>query len=227
MLHSNNIYCKAAINWVKFHGAVQYLTYLLIGEYTMNHDQVSAKLSHIHSKNLETVFSLGEAALENTQKLVELNYDASKNALLHAQDNIQHIITAKDPKAVTEMLQTETLQEVGNQAIAHQRKVTKVLRESGKEYANVVEASIEQAQAGMQDWVNTLAANAPAGSDVFVSAFKTSMNSVMQGFEQFREASKDAMATVEKTADQAFDAFQGQIAQVKKVAAPTKARKAA
>ena len=73
----------------------------------MNHDQVSAKLSHIQSKNLETVFSLGEAALENTQKLVELNYDASKNALLHAQDNIQHIITAKDPE--TGVMGTTTL----------------------------------------------------------------------------------------------------------------------
>jgi hypothetical protein len=48
----------------------------------------------------------------------------------------------------------------------------------------------------------------------------------MQGFEQFREASKDAMATVEKSADQAFEAFQGQIAQVKKATAPAK-RKAA
>ncbi|MEY3840792.1 MAG: hypothetical protein RIR08_1529, partial [Pseudomonadota bacterium] len=149
----------------------------------MNQDQVTAKLSQIQSKNLETVFSLGEAALENAQKLVELNYDASKNALLNAsknallnaQENIQQVITAKDPKDVSEFLQAETLQEVGNQAIAHQRKVTKVLRESGKEFANVVEASIEQTQVGMQDWVNTLAANAPAGSDVFVSAFKTSM----------------------------------------------------
>jgi phasin family protein len=110
---------------------------------------------------------LGEAALENAQKLVELNYDASKNALLNAQENIQHVLTAKDPKSVTELIQSDSLQEVGNQAIAHQRKVTKVLRESGKEFANVVEASIEQTQVGMQDWVNTLAANAPAGSDVF------------------------------------------------------------
>ena len=53
------------------------------------------------------------------------------------------------------------------------------------------------------------------------------MNSVMQGIEQFREASKDALATVEKSADQAFEAFQGQLAQVKKAAAPAKARKAA
>ena len=193
----------------------------------MNQDQVAAKLSQIQSKSLETVFSLSEAALENAQKLVELNYDASKAALLNAQENIQQVLSAKDPKQVTELLQADTLQDVGNQAFAHQRKVTKVLRESGKEFADVVEASIEQAQAGMQDWVNTLAANAPAGSDVFVSAFKTSMNSVMQGIEQFREASKDALSTVEKSADQAFEAFQGQLAQVKKAAAPAKARKAA
>ena len=193
----------------------------------MNQDQVAAKLSQIQSKNLETVFSLSEAALENAQKLVELNYDASKAALSNAQENIQQVLSAKDPKQVTELLQADTLQDVGNQAIAHQRKVTKVLRESGKEFADVMEASIEQAQAGMQDWANTLAANAPAGSDVFVSAFKTSMNSVMQGIEQFREASKDALATVEKSADQAFEAFQGQLAQVKKAASPVKARKAA
>ena len=191
----------------------------------MNHDQVAAKLSQIQSKNLETVFSLSEAALENAQKLVELNYDASKAALSNAQENIQQVLSAKDPKQVTELLQADTLQDVGNQAIAHQRKVTKVLRESGKEFADVVEASIEQAQAGMQDWVNTLAANAPAGSDVFVSAFKNSMNSVMQGIEQFREASKDALATVDKSADQALEVFQGQLAQVKKAAAPAKARK--
>ena len=193
----------------------------------MNQDQVTAKLSQIQSKNLETVFSLGEAALENAQKLVEINYDASKAALINAQENIQQVITAKDPKSLTELLQADSLQEVGNQVIAHQRKVTKVLRDSSKEFANVVEASIEQAQAGMQDWVNTLAANAPAGSDVFVSAFKTSMNSVMQGIEQFREASKDALVTVEKSADQAFEAFQSQLSQVKKAAAPAKVRKAA
>jgi phasin family protein len=193
----------------------------------MNQDQVTAKFSQIQSKNLETVFSLSEAALENAQKLVELNCDASKAALLNAQENIQQVLSAKDPKQVTELLQADTLQSIGNQAITHQRKVTKVLRDSSKEFALVVEASVEQAQAGMQDWANTLVANAPAGTDVFVSAFKTSMNSVLQGMEQFREASKDALSTVEKSADQALEAFQGQLAQVKRAAVPAKVRKAA
>jgi len=194
----------------------------------MNQEQITAKLSQINSKGLEATFSLSEAALENAQKLAELNYAASKDALVNAQDGIQHVLTAKDPKQVTELLSADALQAASNQAVAYQKKVTKVLRDGSKEFSNVVEASIDQFQDGLQDWVNTVTANAPAGSEVFVSSFKTVYGSVLQGFEQFRAASKEAFATAEKTADQAFETAQGQIAQVKKVATPaTRSRKAA
>jgi hypothetical protein len=42
----------------------------------------------------------------------------------------------------------------------------------------------------------------------------------LQGFEQFRATSKEAFVTAEKTADQAIEAIQGQIAQFKKSATP-------
>ena len=160
--------------------------------------------------------------------MAELNYAASKDALVNAQDGIQHVLTAKDPKQVTELLSADALQAASNQAVAYQKKVTKVLRDGSKEFSNVVEASIDQFQDGLQDWVNTVTANAPAGSEVFVSSFKTVYGSVLQGFEQFRAASKEAFATAEKTADQALETAQGQIAQVKKAATPaTRSRKAA
>jgi len=194
----------------------------------MNQDQITAKLSQINSKGLEASFSLSEAALENAQKLAELNYAASKDVLVNTQDGIQQVLTAKDPKQVTELLNAESLQAAGTQAVAYQKKVTKVLRDGSKEFANVVDASIDQLQNGLQDWMNTVAANAPAGSDAFVSSFKTVYGSALQGFEQFRAASKEAVVTAEKTADQAIDAIQGQIAQVKKSAAPaSRARKSA
>ena len=186
----------------------------------MNQDQITAKLSQINSKGLEATFSLGEAALENAQKLAELNYAASKDVLVNAQDGIQQVLTVKDPKQVAEILNTETLQAAGNQAAAYQKKVSKVLRDGNKEFANVVDATIDQLQDGFQDWMNTVAANAPAGSDVFLSSFKTAYGSALQGFEQFRAASKEAFATAEKNADQAIEAVQGQIAQVKKAATP-------
>lgn len=194
----------------------------------MNQEQITAKLSQINSKGLETSFSLSEAALENAQKLAELNYAASKDALVNAQDGIQQVLTAKYPKQVTEFLNAEALQSAGNQAAAYQKKVSKVMRDGNKEFANVVDASIDQMQNGFQDWINTVAANAPAGSDAFVSSFKTVYGSALQGFEQFRAASKEAFTTAEKTADQAIDAVQDQMAQIKKTATPaSRSRKSA
>ncbi|QWD66378.1 phasin family protein [Polynucleobacter sp. MWH-Aus1W21] len=194
----------------------------------MNQDQITAKLSQINSKGLEATFSLSEAALENAQKLAELNYAASKDALVNTQDSIQQVLTAKDPKQVTEIFTADSLQAAGNQAVAYQKKVSKVLRDSNKEFVNVVDANIDQLQDGFQDWINTVAANAPAGSEAFLSSFKTVYGSALQGFEQFRAASKEAFATAEKTADQAIETVQGQIAQVKKSATPaSRSRKAA
>jgi phasin family protein len=194
----------------------------------MNQDQITAKLSQINSKGLEASFSLSEAALENAQKLAELNYAASKDVLVNAQDGIQQVLTAKDPKQVTEIFTADSLQAVGSQAVAYQKKVSKVLRDGNKELVNVVDASIDQLQDGFQDWINTVAANAPAGSDAFLSSFKTVYGSALQGFEQFRAASKEAFATAEKTAEQAIETVQGQITQVKKAATPaSRSRKAA
>jgi len=193
----------------------------------MNQEQIAAQLSQINSKGLEATFSLSEAALGNAQKLAELNYAASKDALVNAQDGIQQVLNAKDPKQVTEIISADALQAAGTQAVAYQRKVTKVLRDSNKELASVIEANIDQLQNGFQEWVNTVSANAPAGSDAFLSTFKTVYGSALQGFEQFRTASKEAFATAEKTAEQAIDAVQGQITQVKKAVPATRARKAA
>ena len=194
----------------------------------MNQDQITAKLSQMNSKGLEASFSLSEAALENAQKLAELNYAASKDVLVNTQDGIQQVLTAKDPKQVTEIFTADSLQAASNQAIAYQKKVSKVLRDSNKEFVNVVDASIDQLQDGFQDWINTVAANAPAGSDAFLSSFKTVYGSALQGFEQFRAASKEAFATAEKTAEQAIETVQGQITQVKKAATPaSRSRKSA
>ena len=194
----------------------------------MNQDQITAQLSQINSKGLEATFTLSEAALENAQKLAELNYAASKDALVNVQDGIAQVLTAKDPKEVTELLSADALQSAGSQAAAYQKKVSKVLRDSNKEFANVVDASIDQLQDGFQDWINTVTANAPAGSEAFVSSFKTVYGSALQGFEQFRAASKEVFVTAEKTADQAIEAIQGQIAQAKKSTMPaSRARKSA
>jgi len=73
-----------------------------------------------------------------------LNYTSSEAVLVNAQDGIQQILVAKDPRKVTELIIANALQANSKQADAYQRKVTNILRDSTKEFANVLDSGIDQ-----------------------------------------------------------------------------------
>ena len=135
-------------------------------------------------------------------------------------------LAVKDPQEFATLVQSDVFAPLGNKLAAHQRAIAKIVREGNVELAEVAEARIEQFQAGVQSWVDSVAANAPAGSDVFVNALKSSVGSALQGFEQFQAAAKEAAAAAEQNAEQAVEAFQGLAAQAKAAAVKPAARAA-
>jgi cytochrome c peroxidase len=76
----------------------------------------------------------------------------------------------------------------------------------------------------MVKFVKEATKTAPAGSEAFVSAFKTAFETSLQQFDQVRASATDAFANFEKSVDAAMSNFQGQYAVAKPVA---KSRKAA
>jgi len=198
--------------------------YLL--EKYMNQDQITAKLAEIQGESLNTAFALGTKAVERAQKLVDLNFAATKAVLEEAQEGLESALAVKDPQEFATLVQSDVFAPLGNKLAAHQRAIAKIVREGNVELAEVAEARIEQFQAGVQSWVDSVAANAPAGSDVFVNALKSSVGSALQGFEQFQAAAKEAAAAAEQNAEQAVEAFQGLAAQAKAAAVKPAARAA-
>jgi phasin family protein len=162
---------------------------------------------------------LSTKAIERAQELADLNFTATKAVMVEAQDGLEQALTVKDPQAFVSYVQSDALAPLGNKLAAHQRAVAKIVRDGQIELAEVAEAQLEQFQEGVQNWVNTFAANAPAGSDVFVNALKTSVGSALQGFEQFQAAAKEAAAVAEANAEQAVEAIQGFAKQAKTAAA--------
>jgi len=184
----------------------------------MNQDQITAKFAEFQGESLNTAFALSTKALERSQELADINFTATKTVIAEAQDGLEQVLTAKDPQAFTSLVQSDAFAPIGTKLAAHQRAVAKIVREGQVELADVAEAQLEHFQAGIQNWVNTFAANAPAGSDVFVNALKTSVTTSLQGFEQFQAATKQAVAVAEANAEQAVDAIQGFAKQAKSAA---------
>ncbi|MEN9931269.1 MAG: hypothetical protein RL604_1516 [Pseudomonadota bacterium] len=182
----------------------------------MNQDQITAKMAEIQGESLNTAFALSTKAIERAQELADLNFSATKAVIVEAQDGLEQALTVKDPQAFVSYVQSDALAPLGNKLAAHQRAVAKIVRDGQVELAEVAEAQLEQFQEGVQNWVNTFAANAPAGSDVFVNALKTSVGSALQG-----------AAVAEANAEQAVEAIQGFAKQAKSAAAKPATRASA
>ena len=125
---------------------------------------------------------------------------------------------------MAKLAQPEAAQEAAKYAAAYQAKVNKVVRNGNKEVAQVVDSSIDDARADLVKFVNDATKSAPAGSETYVSAFKTAFETSLQQFDQARATATDAFANFEKSVDAALANIQGQYVAAKPAA---KSRKAA
>jgi methyl-accepting chemotaxis protein len=96
-----------------------------------------------------------------------------------------------------------------------------VIREATDEFAKLAEVSVEQMKSSMKEWLDSISANAPAGSEAFVNAMKTSLDTTLQGVDQMQATLKEVATNLEKTTEQAVETIKGQVATVKKTAAKT------
>ena len=185
----------------------------------MNYELMASKLNEFNTKNIQSMIALTEKSVERSHKLSEINFETTKSFLNEVNGTVAHVMTAKDPQAFLAIAQDGTLDQYAGKLFAHQQAVSKVVREAGEEIAQMTEVGIEQIKVSLKDWMDALAANAPAGSDAIVSAMKTSLESTLQGVGQIQAAAKEVVSNVEETTEQAVKAFQGQVATAKKTVA--------
>jgi len=190
----------------------------------MFQNQLNDQMTQAQAKAVENAKFLAQVAVESAKELAEINQAAAKDALVVAQDASAQLLAIKDAQQLAKLAQPETAQEAAKYAAAYQAKVSKVVRNSNKEVAQVVDASIDDARADMVKFVKEATKTAPAGSEAFVSTLKTVFETSLQQFDQVRASATDAFANFEKSVDAAMSNFQGQYAVAKPAA---KSRKAA
>ena len=185
--------------------------------------QLNDQLASAQAKAIETAKHLAQVAVQSAQELAEINQAAAKDALVAAQDSSSQLLAIKDPQQLAKLAQPEAAQEAAKYAAAYQAKVNQVVRNGNKEVAQVVDASIDDARADLVKFVKEATKTAPAGSEAFVSAFKTAFDSSLQQFDQVRATAADAFANFEKSVDAALANIQGQYAVAKPAAKSRKA----
>ena len=155
-----------------------------------------------HKSNVETFFGLSGLAFEGVEKLIELNTQAAKTALVEASATIQAALSVKDAQELL-ALHAGLIQPAAEKAASYGRLVYEIAASTGAEVGRVAEATAAEAQSKFMAVVDNAVKNAPAGTENAVALVKSAVAAANNAFESVQKAGKQAV----EVADANFQAM--------------------
>jgi phasin family protein len=147
--------------------------------------------------NVETLFGLTNKAYAGMEKLVELNLTAGKAALSEAAEGTQAALAVKDAQELL-ALQASFLQPLAEKSVAYSRHLYDIASSTGAEFTSAYEAQTAAAQKQFAGLVDSIAKNAPAGSESAVAVMKSAVAAAGNAYDAMQKAVKQASELAEQ-----------------------------
>jgi len=180
------------------------------------------QFAEINKASYDNAVKLAELSLDKAERLTKLNLQAAKVALEQGAATASAVAGIKD---VQELVAVRTkLTEAGVQnVLGYSRGVYQIASEAQADFSALAEQAWASYTKGVAAWVEQAAKNAPAGSDVAVTALKSTVAATTAAFDQFSKATKQVVSF----ADASVRAAASNAATVAKATTTPKGRKAA
>lgn len=149
-----------------------------------------------HKANVETLFGLTQKAFEGVEKLVELNIQVARTAMVEVADTTKAALSVKDAQELL-ALQQRLLQPAAEKAAAYGRHFYEIAAATHSEVAKVTESQMADTQSKFMEMVNTAVKNAPAGTEGPVTLVKSAAAAANNWFDTVQKAAKQATDVAE------------------------------
>jgi phasin family protein len=181
------------------------------------------QFAEINKVGYDNAVKLASMSLEKAERLTKLNLQAAKAALEQGVYSANAVAGIKDVQELVAVRAKLTEAGVQN-ALGYSRGIYQIASEAQADFSALAEEAWATYTKGMAAWVEKAAKNAPAGSDVAVTALKSTVAATTAAFDQFSKATKQVVSF----ADASMRAASNNAANVAKAATTTtKGRKAA
>jgi phasin family protein len=171
-------------------------------------------LAEINKAGYGNAVKLAALSLENIERLTKLNLNSAKSALAGGAANAKAIAGVKDVPALLAL--NAQLAEAGVESVlGYSRGVYGIESEAQSEFSALAEEAWAAYTKGVSAWVDQASKNAPAGSEMAVNVFRSTVAATTAAFDQFSKATKG----VANFADASVRAATANAASIAKVAA--------
>jgi len=176
------------------------------------------QFAEVNQAGVDGALRLSQISLDNAERLIKVNLEASKAAI---EDGVKNVKAVSEVKDLQELIALRAkLAEAGvEKALSYGRSVYEVASEAQAEFTKLVEETLAAYSKGVANFVDRAAKSAPAGSDVAVTALKSTVAATTAAFDTFTKATKQ----VASFADASVKAATQATASAAKTAASRKA----
>ena len=166
--------------------------------------------------NVDAILSLATTQFAAIEKLASLNANAVKAAFEDGVANARALAGAKDVQELVS-LQSTFAQPAIEKAIAYSKSVYEVATQTNSEFSKAAERRVSEWNENFVTLLDKAAKNAPAGSDVAVSAVKQMIAAANSAYDNFNKVAKQATEIAEANVAAATETVKG-LAKAKKAA---------
>jgi len=147
------------------------------------------QIAEFNRTNVAQATKFAALSLENAEKFVKFNLGAARVAFAQSVEGAQAAASVKDVQDLI-ALRTKLAEQGVQTAVGYSRHLYELASEAQAEYSALAEEAFGAYSKGVAEFVDKASKNAPAGSDVAVNAFKSTIAATTAAFDQFQKASK-------------------------------------
>ena len=148
---------------------------------------------------LNAMTELAEKALQGFSELVELNMATAKASFEETSAVVQQMLSAADAQEAFHLVQAQA-QPSAEKAASYGRHLASIASRTQGEITKTTQERVSDTTRHVNGLIEELTKTAPAGSEVFVNAWKAGFASYNSAYEQFAKVSQST-----------FDNFQEQM----------------
>lgn len=166
--------------------------------------------------NVEAFLSIACTQFAAVEKLANLNASAVKTAFEDGVASLRALAAAKDVQEYFS-LQSGLAQPAIEKAIAYSKSVYELATETSTELSKLTERRIAEWNDNFVSYLDKAVKNAPAGSDVAVTAVKQMIAAANSAYDNFAKVAKQASEIAEANVNAATETVKS-LAKTKKAA---------
>jgi len=151
------------------------------------------QFAELNKASYDNAIKLASMSLDKVERLTKLNLQAAKAALEQGVSNANAVAGVKDVQEFFTL--RAKLAEAGVQsALGYSRGVYEIASEAQADFSAYNEEAWAAYTKGVAAWVEKATKNAPAGSDVAVTAIKSTVAATTAAFDQISKATKQVVS---------------------------------